>query len=131
MPANLEPIMTQEVGPTLGRYALDMSVKAGIIGIVLVMLIMIFNYRLSGLVSSMSLVLYATLIILAMVGLNATLTLPGIAGVLLSVGMAVDANVIIYERVKREHAQGKSLRAAIEYGFKKPCLLFLTQISQL
>lgn len=122
LPANLNPIMTQEIGPTLGMQALNTSVQAGLIGILIVMAIMIFNYRLSGVVASLTLVLYATLTIAMMVVMNATLTLPGIAGMLLSVGMAVDANVIIFERVKEEYAQGKSLRASVEFGFSKTML---------
>lgn len=122
LPANLTPIMTQEIGPTLGMQALNTSVQAGLIGILIVMGIMIFNYRLSGVVASLTLVLYATLTIVMMVMMKATLTLPGIAGMILSVGMAVDANVIIFERVKEEYAQGKSLRAAVEFGFSKTML---------
>ena len=83
---------------------------------------MIFNYRLSGTVASLTLVLYTTLTIAMMVLMKATLTLPGIAGMLLSVGMAVDANVIIFERIKEEYDQGKSLRASVEYGFSKTML---------
>lgn len=122
LPANLEAIMTQEIGPTLGMQALNTSMYAGLIGILLVMAIMIFNYRLSGVVASLTLVLYACMTIALMVLMNATLTLPGIAGMLLSVGMAVDANVIIFERIKDEYAQGKSLRASVEFGFSKTML---------
>ncbi|PID82756.1 MAG: protein translocase subunit SecD [Clostridiales bacterium] len=108
-------------GPVLGVNAFKTSVFAAIIGIILVMLYMIIFYRLPGFIASLSLVLYISLTVMLMVFLNATLTLPGVLGIVLSIGMAVDANVIIYERIKEEIAGGKksSLECAVSHGFSK------------
>ncbi|HRS21470.1 MAG TPA: SecD/SecF family protein translocase subunit, partial [Clostridia bacterium] len=88
----------------------------------LVFIFMIFYYRIPGLVADITLVLYLTLTLFALAAMKATLTLPGIAGLVLSVGMAVDANVVIYERIKDELHLGKTLRAAIESGFRRAFL---------
>lgn len=106
-------------GPTLGRDALNKSVTAAIIGVILVMLFMIVFYKMLGVIASISLVLYTSIIVVLMVFMNATLTLPGVLGIVLSIGMAVDANVIIYEKIKEELAASKSLRAAVNHGFSK------------
>lgn len=119
LPATLKEVKVQEIGPTLGLDALNSSLKGAVVGIILVMLVMIFNYRLPGFVSSISLVLYSTLTVILMILMKSTLTLPGVAGLVLSVGMAVDANVIIFERIKEELAQSKGLRASVEHGFNK------------
>lgn len=119
LPAEIEELYTDAIGPRLGQDALRTSIFASLIGFALVILFMSFYYRLPGVVASISLVLYSSLILMLMVGLNATLTLPGIAGIVLTVGMAVDANVIIFERLKEELKEGKTYRAAVAHGYKK------------
>ncbi|NLT94786.1 MAG: protein translocase subunit SecD [Clostridia bacterium] len=119
LPVALEIIEKRSVGPTLGADSLDKSKTAAIIGFSAVFLFMIIYYRLPGIVACVSLLLYALITSGILVALKATLTLPGIAGFLLSVGMAVDANVIIYERLKEELKNGKTLRAALDAGFSR------------
>lgn len=119
LPINLQEVQSSVIGATLGLDALNTSIFAAKIGFMLVAVFMIFYYRFPGLISAISLVLYATIVLSLLVALHATLTLPGIAGIVLSVGMAVDANVIIFERVKDELKSGKSLRASIDSGFHR------------
>lgn len=119
LPFSLENVKLQAVGATLGEQALNTSLKAGLIGVILVMLFMIAFYRLPGLVADIALLMYGGLfaLILSITGTN--LTLPGIAGIVLTIGMAVDANVIIYERIKEELRAGKTLRASIDAGYNR------------
>jgi preprotein translocase subunit SecD len=119
LPVQLDTLSVTAVGPQLGANSFEQSIKAGQIGILLVFLFMIIYYRLPGLIADITLVLYLTLTLFALAMMKATLTLPGIAGLVLSVGMAVDANVVIYERIKDELGVGKTLRAAIEGGFRR------------
>ncbi|HZK10384.1 MAG TPA: protein translocase subunit SecD [Clostridia bacterium] len=119
LPLDLEEVQTTFINATLGRTALERSIKAGIYGLISVLLIMLVRYRYAGLLASMSLLLYGALLFIVMILFNATLTLPGIAGLVLSVGMAVDANVIIFERLREEMNLGKSLRGAINASFSK------------
>ena len=119
LPVKVEVMETRTVGPTLGQDSKDMSVKAFDIGTISVFVFMVLFYRMSGLVADIALLLYIMLVLLAMKYLNATLTLPGIAGIILSIGMAVDANVLIFERFKEEIRKGKTLRSAMEAGFNK------------
>ena len=119
LPVKVEVMETRTVGPTLGQDSKDMSVKAFGIGTISVFVFMILFYRMSGLVADIALLLYIMLVLLAMMQLKATLTLPGIAGIILSIGMAVDANVLIFERFKEEIRKGKTLRSAMEAGFSK------------
>ncbi len=119
LPFELEEIELRSVGPTLGEKSLETSLFAGFIGLLLVMLFMIIVYRLSGVVASVSLAFYTSLMIVIMALLNVNLSLPGIAGIILSIGMAVDANVVIYERIKEELRLGKTLKASIDAGFKR------------
>jgi len=119
LPVTLELAEKRTVGPTLGSDSLAKSVKAGIIGLLAVLIFMIGYYRLPGLLANVSLVVYAVLVLGIMVLGKFTLTLPGIAGFLLSIGMAVDANIIIYERLKDELRSGKTLLAAVDAGFKR------------
>ena len=115
----LEEIRSNVVGAQLGQRALSTSLTGGIIGLVIVILIMIIAYKIPGIIAGFALVLYAALDLVAINAFDMTLTLPGIAGVILSIGMAVDANVIIYARIREEIASGKSVRSAIDIGFKK------------
>ncbi len=119
LPLELENIQDSVVGATLGSQALRSSLIAGVIGLLLVMLFMIIVYRIPGLAASIALIFYVGAMLLALNGLNVTLTLPGIAGIILSIGMAVDANCIIFTRIREELATGKTVSSAIENGFSK------------
>ncbi len=118
LPVTLKEISSSVQTATIGEDALAKSVTAGIIGIALVFLIMIVCYRLLGVVASISLLLYVLLVLWSMSAMGGVLTLPGIAGIILSIGMAVDANVIIFSRIKEEITSGKTVRVAIDQGFK-------------
>ena len=118
LPVELEEIDLRHVGATLGSDALSTSLMAGAIGIALVMLFMLLVYRLPGFISVIALVSYIAIFAVLVVGFRVNLSLPGIAGIILTIGMAVDANVIIYERVKEELAAGKTVRSAVKNGFK-------------
>ncbi|HBT46646.1 MAG TPA: protein translocase subunit SecD [Peptococcaceae bacterium] len=119
LPVPVEIEERRAVGPTLGQDSLVKSKKAIVVGLVAIALFMLVVYRLPGLVANFSLIVYAVIVLAALWALKATLTLPGIVGLLLSVGMAVDANIIIYERLKEELRKGKTLRAAVEAGFTR------------
>jgi preprotein translocase subunit SecD len=119
LPVPLNILYDQTVSPTLGEDFVDMSIKAGIIGIILVMLFMIIYYRLPGLLASLALVFYGALVLAIFKLIPVTLTLAGIGGFILSIGMAVDANVLIFERMKEEFAAGRTLGAAIDAGFSR------------
>jgi preprotein translocase subunit SecD len=105
------------VGPSLGQDSIDQGEIAGLIGIVLVLVIMVGYYRVAGMLSILALTVYLILVMGGMAGIGATLTLPGIAGLILSVGMAVDANVLIFERIREELAAGRATRTAVDEGF--------------
>ena len=115
----LHEISSSVVGATLGSNAIKTSLTAGAIGLILVMIFMIVVYALPGVVASLALVIYTGLELVMLNAFDLTLTLPGIAGIILSIGMAVDANVIIYARIREEIGTGKSVRGAITSGFKK------------
>ena len=115
----LQELRSKVVGAQLGSEALASSLKAGAIGFGIVCLIMIIVYLLPGFASAIALTLYVILTLLALNALNITLTLPGIAGIILSIGMAVDANVIIFARIREELATGKTVQSAIKIGFDK------------
>ena len=119
LPVKVEVMETRTVGPTLGMDSKEKSKTAFAIGISAIVLFMLFFYRLSGFVANISLALYVMLLLFGLKSLNATLTLPGIAGIILSIGMAVDANVLIFERFKEEYRSGKTLRAAMDAGFSR------------
>jgi preprotein translocase subunit SecD len=122
LPVDIEILETRTVGPQLGKESIDASIKAALLGLLLVALYMIIFYRLPGFVAVLSLGVYVVILLGVFAGINATLTLPGIAGLILSVGMAVDANVIIFERLKDELRHGKTLRSALDAGFKRAML---------
>lgn len=119
LPVNLKEVQTSTITATLGVNALERSITAAAIGFLLVLLFMLVYYRIPGFVANIALTIYILLVLGIFVALNATLTLPGIAALILSVGMAVDANVIIFERLKEELRAGKTVRSAIESGFKR------------
>ena len=119
LPVKIEVLENRTVGPTLGQDSKDKSIKAFSIGIIGVFIFMLLFYRMSGVVADIALLLYVMLLLLVMRYLNATLTLPGIAGIILSIGMAVDANVLIFELFKEEIKHGKTLRSAMDAGFSR------------
>lgn len=115
----LEEMRSNVVGAQLGSDAINTSLKAAVIGFVLVCIFMIVVYLLPGFASALALTMYVVLTLLVLNGFNLTLTLPGIAGIILSIGMAVDANVIIFARIREEIATGKTVNSAIKIGFNK------------
>jgi preprotein translocase subunit SecD len=117
LPVPVEIVENRTVGATLGRDSIVRSIYAGIGGLILVLVFMLLYYRLPGLIADLSLVVYATLTLASFSLLGVTLTLPGIAGFILSIGMAVDANVLIFERTREELRAGKSLYRSVESGF--------------
>jgi preprotein translocase subunit SecD len=119
IPVPLTPIYEQTISPILGADFIDMSLMAGLIGIILVMLFMIVYYRLPGALASLALIFYGVVVLAIFKLWPVTLTLAGIGGFVLSIGMAVDANVLIFERMKEEFAAGRTLGAAIEAGFNR------------
>lgn len=119
LPIKLEMKEVRLVTATLGADSLSKSAKAGVIGLLGVVLFMLVMYRLPGVMANIALVIYTLLTIGFLVGINAVFTLPGLAGLLLSIGMAVDGNVIIFERIKEELRKGKGLRAGIDAGFNR------------
>lgn len=119
IPFSLKQVELRSVGPQLGADAMRTSLIAGLIGIALVMLFMLIVYRIPGLVASIALCFYMVIEALIFSLVRVNLSLPGIAGIILSIGMAVDANVIIFERVKEELKNGKTVKSAIDSGFKR------------
>jgi SecD/SecF fusion protein len=115
----LEELRSNVVGAQLGSAAIQSSLIAGAVGFALVVIFMIAVYYISGLAASLALVLYIELMVILLYAFEATLTLPGIAGIILGVGMAVDANVIIFARIREELATGKTVQSAIKIGFNK------------
>ncbi len=119
LPVELVELETRSVGPTLGRDSLERGAMAGILGLGLVLLFMLLYYRFLGLVANFTLALYLVIVLGVLSGFGATLTLPGVAGIILSIGMAVDANVIIFERIKEELRSGRTVRTGVESGFQR------------
>jgi preprotein translocase subunit SecD len=113
----LEVVQSRTVGPTLGQDSIDRSIIAGIVGLGAVAIFMIFFYRFPGLLSVISLLIYTAIVFAIFKLIPVTLTLAGIAGFILSIGMAIDANVLIFARMKEEMRSGRNLRSAIEAGF--------------
>lgn len=119
LPVELVELESRLIGPTLGQRTEEIAVYAAGTGLLVVVLFMITFYRVAGVVASIALVFYMTLVLWALTYLPTTLTLPGIAGLILSIGMAVDANVIIFERIKDELRSGRTPRSAMEGGFQR------------
>ena len=115
----LEELRSNVVGAQLGEEAINTSLKAAAIGLLVIAVFMIVVYRIPGVASVLALIIYTILVVLCLNMFEITLTLPGIAGIILSIGMAVDANVIIFARIREEIAAGKTVRSAIDTGFKK------------
>ncbi|MDH5542201.1 MAG: protein translocase subunit SecD [Nitrospinota bacterium] len=125
LPAPLHLLEERTVGPTLGADSVAKGVKSIIFGLVTVILFMLAYYRIGGIIADFALILNLVVIAGIMGYLEATLTLPGIAGIILTVGMAVDANVLVFERIREEVANGKTIRAAVEAGFSKAFLTII------
>ena len=119
LPVTLKTISVSTVGPTLGAEAIPNTVKAGIIGFIFIFIIMFIRYRFPGVIATMSLFIYMLLFLFIFSLIQAVLTLPGIAGILLTLGMAIDANILIFERIREELIKGKSVEIAIRIGFDK------------
>lgn len=117
LPVKISPVEQRTIGASLGQASVAASIRAGVIGIGLVMLFMILYYRIKGFLASLALLVYAVLTVAVYKVLGVTVTLPGIAGLLLSIGMAVDANILIFERMKEELRLGKPFERAMELGF--------------
>jgi protein-export membrane protein SecD len=119
LPAPVSIVEERTVGPSLGQDSIDAGMKAALIGTLLVILFMLIYYRGSGLIATAALILNVLLLFAGMAGLGSTLTMPGIAGIVLTIGMAVDTNVLIFERIREEMRHGKSIRSAIELGYDR------------
>lgn len=117
LPLNLTQLEVSAISATLGVEALDRAIQAGIIGVALVMLFMLFRYRLCGLVADIALTIYIMIVVLLLALTGAQLTLPGVAGIILGIGMAVDANVVIFERIREEVKNGRPIGSAVCKGF--------------
>jgi preprotein translocase subunit SecD len=118
LPIPLKIVEERQVGPTLGRDAIRSGIIAGVVGTLFVVLVMVLYYRTAGVLAVVALALYALLTLGALAMLDATLTLPGLAGLVLSIGIAVDANVLIFERIREELAAGKTVPLAVDEGFR-------------
>jgi SecD/SecF fusion protein len=119
LPAPVKIIQNLTVGASLGQDSINKGLTAGLVGTVMVILFMLFYYRFSGLIANFGLLLNVLFLFAGLAALSATLTLPGIAGIILSIGMAVDANVLIFERMREEFALGKTTKSGVEGGFDK------------
>ena len=119
LPFKLEAKQVNAISPLLGRGALDVTIRAFIVAFLLICMFMILYYRLPGLIASIALFMLTIMTLNFVSWLGITLTLPGLAGIVLSVGMGVDANVIITERIKEELRSGKTIKTAIDLGFKR------------
>ncbi|NQV72876.1 protein translocase subunit SecD [bacterium] len=119
LPAPVEIVQESTVGPSLGQASIRAGLNSVLFGLMLVAVFMIIYYRSSGVVADLALILNLIFILGILAGFHATLTLPGIAGIVLTIGMAVDANVLIFERVREEQSTGKTLKASIEGGYSK------------
>ncbi len=119
LPAPMLFIEERTVGPSLGSDSIRRGIKAGVVGAVIIVIFMVLYYKGSGIIAVFALALNLFLLFAILAGFHATLTLPGIAGIVLTIGMAVDANVLIFERIREELRNGKTVRAAIESGYKR------------
>jgi len=122
LPAPVTILEERTVGPSLGQDSIDKGIWSTIAGLMLVILFMMIYYKISGLVANLALILNIIIIFGTLAAFRATLTLPGIAGIVLGIGMAVDANILILERIREEIRGGKSPRASVEAGYTKAFL---------
>jgi preprotein translocase subunit SecD len=119
LPASVQYLEERTVGPSLGRDSIRQGVRSGLLGLLLITLFMLVYYRLAGVNAIAALILNVVLLLGIMAYFGAVMTLPGIAGVILTIGMAVDANVLVFERIREEILAGKSVKAAISLGFSR------------
>ncbi|MCH7680462.1 protein translocase subunit SecD, partial [candidate division KSB1 bacterium] len=119
LPAPIEVIEERTVGPSLGQDSIRSGTTSALVGFGIVIIFMVVYYRLSGLIADVALLMNLTVIMAVLAGFHATLTLPGVAGIILTIGMAVDANVLIFERIREELRSGKTIRAAIDNGYAR------------
>lgn len=119
LPVEMKEIRSSTQAAKIGVDALDKSVKAGIIGVLIIFLIMLIGYRVMGIAADIALTLYILLVLFIMAMFGSVLTLPGVAGIIVAIGMAVDSNVIIFTRIKEEILEGRTVRAAVQSGFKR------------
>ena len=125
LPAPVEIIEERTIGPSLGRDSIQSGRQAMLMGLIAIIIFMIIYYRGAGILATIALLLNLVLVMAILVGLNATLTLPGIAGLILTIGMSVDANVIVFERIREELDLGKTVRAAINSGYERAFITIL------
>ncbi len=125
LPASVEYLEERTVGPSLGADSINAGITAGLVGVGAVVLVMLVYYRKAGINATLALILNAVILIAALAYFEATLTLPGIAGIILTIGMAVDSNVLIFERIREELRGGKSVIAAVDAGFSKAFLTII------
>jgi len=125
LPVKVEILENRSVGPTLGADSINQGVRSGLIGAVLVVLFMLIYYGFLGIAADIALAVSMLIVIACLIMLHSTLTLPGIGGLVLTIGMAVDGNILIYERMKEEFRSGKTLMAALDSGFKKALVVIL------
>lgn len=119
LPVELKELESKEIGPSLGIEALSKSVTAAAIGVAIIFLFMIIMYKLPGVIASVCLTIYMLIVLFTMSAIGVKLTLPGIAGLILSIGMAVDANIVIFERIREELLGGNTVRIAVEKGYNR------------
>jgi preprotein translocase subunit SecD len=117
LPAPLRVLEERTIGPSLGQDSVDKGATASIVGVVLIVLLMIGYYRLAGVLAVTGMLVYVLMVLGGLALFDAALTVPGIAGLVLSVGMAVDANVLVFERIREELALGRTVRVAVDEGF--------------
>jgi preprotein translocase subunit SecD len=117
LPAPVDIINERTVGPTLGRESVDMGVRLMLISFIIVIIFMVIYYKKSGLIADLALILNLVIVMAVLAYFNATLTLPGVAGLILTVGIAVDNNVLIFERIREELDKGKTVKSAIDSGY--------------
>jgi preprotein translocase subunit SecD len=125
LPAGIEVLEERTVGPSLGSDSIKEGTMAGVVGVAVVVAFMLFYYKRSGVNATLALILNALILVAALSYFDAVLTLPGIAGVILTIGMAVDSNVLIFERIREELRAGKAVIAAVDAGFKKAFLTII------
>lgn len=125
LPVPIRTIFQDEIGPSLGQDSINKGLFATVLAGILVLLFMMFYYRLTGIIANLTILLNLLMLVAAMMLLNATWTLPGIAGLILTIGMGVDSNVLIFERVREELRSGKTVRAAIDFGYERALLTII------
>ena len=125
LPAPVNVIEERSVGPTLGKDSIDSGLISGLIGILAISIFMLLYYKLSGLIANIALAVNIAFVLAFLTMFKATLTLPGIAGIILTIGMAIDANVIIYERIKEGILENRTISSAVEFGFKRAIITIL------